>query len=148
MTHVLRGTLGRLLFAIFCGLLLAGCNRAETGQAPGERDAASADPSAQSALPQIVVTKTGIEMALLPAGKFLMGDTQGEEDEKPAREVDLSAFYIDVCEVPQASYQALMGAIRRSSAATTGRSNASVGSSRSSTATCGRSARGSSPATT
>ena len=48
-------------------------------------------------------------MVLVPAGKFLMGDAQGEDDEKPVREVTLSAFYMDVREVTQASFQALMG---------------------------------------
>ena len=99
----------RLFFVMLCGLLLAGCNRPATEQAPGQRGADSAGTSAQIAAPQKIVTKSGIEMVLIPAGEFLMGDAQGEDDEKPAREVELSAFCMDVCEVTQASCQGLMG---------------------------------------
>jgi formylglycine-generating enzyme required for sulfatase activity len=48
-------------------------------------------------------------MVLIPAGEFLMGDDRGEDDEKPAHRVRLSAFTMDVCEVTQQSYQSLMG---------------------------------------
>ena len=65
--------------------------------------------SAETAGLKKIVTKTGIEMVLIPAGKFVMGDDRGEDDEKPAHEVELSAFYIDSTEVTQADYQALMG---------------------------------------
>jgi formylglycine-generating enzyme required for sulfatase activity len=47
-------------------------------------------------------------MALLPAGEFVMGDNDGDADEKPAHKVRLSAFYMDTREVTQRAYQALM----------------------------------------
>ena len=56
-----------------------------------------------------ITTQTGVEMVLLPAGDFLMGDEGGEEDEKPARKVTISGFYMDTCEVTQKSFQDLMG---------------------------------------
>jgi formylglycine-generating enzyme required for sulfatase activity len=90
-----------------CGLLVAGCNRAGTDQASGPPSPIPHPPSA--AAPQKIVTKSGIEMVLIPAGKFLMGDAQGEDDEKPVREVELSAFWMDACEVTQGSCQGLMG---------------------------------------
>ena len=34
-------------------------------------------------------------MVLIPAGEFTMGDDNGEDDEKPAHRVELSAFYMD-----------------------------------------------------
>jgi formylglycine-generating enzyme required for sulfatase activity len=87
------------------GLLLAGCSTRG-------RDGVSTDapdrPAAKSGLEKII-TKTGIEMVLIPAGKFTMGDERGEDDEKPTHEVELSSFYIDTSEVTQAAYESLMG---------------------------------------
>jgi formylglycine-generating enzyme required for sulfatase activity len=86
-------------------LLLSGCHRAETEPAVS----GPADRPATSAAPRKVVTKTGIEMVLIPGGRFVMGDDQGEDDERPAHEVELSPFYIDATEVTQAEYQRLIG---------------------------------------
>ena len=48
-------------------------------------------------------------MVLVQAGEFMMGDDGGEDDERPAHRVRVSAFWMDVTEVTQASFQALMG---------------------------------------
>jgi len=58
---------------------------------------------------QFIRTASGIEMALLPAGDFLMGNDHGEQDEKPAHRVHVSSFCIDKFEVTQKSYEGLMG---------------------------------------
>jgi formylglycine-generating enzyme required for sulfatase activity len=60
------------------------------------------------ALPRITTT-TGLTMVRIPAGEFRMGGTAGEEDERPPHTVAIGAFYVDVTEVTQESYQALMG---------------------------------------
>ena len=90
----------RPLAFTLCALAAAGC---------GKRDA----PVDKSARPrgerQQITTKTGATMALVPAGEFLMGDANGEDDEKPAHMVKISAFYMDTHEVTQASYEKLMG---------------------------------------
>jgi formylglycine-generating enzyme required for sulfatase activity len=57
----------------------------------------------------LIRTKTGVEMAMIPAGQFMMGDEAGEEDEKPLHRVELSAFYMDVSEVTQKSFLAMLG---------------------------------------
>jgi len=62
-----------------------------------------------AAAPATIQTKAGIEMVLVPAGEFLMGDERGEDDEKPAHRVRVSAFYMDTCEVTQAAFQAMLG---------------------------------------
>ena len=92
--HVLAALIG---FA----LLTVGC-------APADRPAGETGAVAASS-PEEVTTKTGIEMVLVPAGRFTMGDNDGEDDEKPARPIHLSAFYIDTHEVTQAAYRSLMG---------------------------------------
>ncbi|MCK4293317.1 MAG: formylglycine-generating enzyme family protein [Planctomycetes bacterium] len=58
---------------------------------------------------QEITTKTGIEMVLIPGGEFIMGDNRGEDDEKPAHNVQISAFYMDKYEVTQDAYKAMMG---------------------------------------
>jgi formylglycine-generating enzyme required for sulfatase activity len=43
-------------------------------------------------------------MVLVPAGRFTMGSNDGDDDEKPQREVELDAFYIDTYEVTTSRY--------------------------------------------
>ena len=92
-----RGCL--LLITTLAALLLAGC---EPGNKP-----ARVEPSTP-AVPQRIPTPAGIEMALLPAGAFLMGDENGDPDEKPAHQVQVSAFYLDTREVTQKAYESLI----------------------------------------
>ena len=84
-------------------LLVGGCStesRPQTDDRPAGLPASTSQP---------ITTKTGAQMVLIPAGRLIMGDDRGDDDEKPAHAVRLSAFYIDTCEVTQASYQSLMG---------------------------------------
>jgi len=57
---------------------------------------------------------TGIEMLLVPPGKFVMGmstgDTEAQDDEKPAHEVTITkAFYLGRTEVTQEQWMKVMG---------------------------------------
>lgn len=45
--------------------------------------------------PTIINPKDESTMILIPEGKFIMGNNEGAEDEKPEREVYLSPYYID-----------------------------------------------------
>jgi len=55
--------------------------------------------------PQPLITKTDSRMILVPGGAFEIGDDTSEEnDEKPARLVQLDSFYIDETEVTNAAY--------------------------------------------
>ncbi|UCG57169.1 MAG: SUMF1/EgtB/PvdO family nonheme iron enzyme [Phycisphaerales bacterium] len=58
--------------------------------------------------PSEIKTKSGIEMVLVPGGRFMMGDAKGQIDEKP-HEVHVSSFYIDKYPVTQEEYQKVMG---------------------------------------
>ena len=44
-------------------------------------------------------------MVFIPAGEFIMGDDEGDADEKPERKVFLDAFCIDKYEVTNSQYR-------------------------------------------
>ena len=79
-------------------VLLSACEQSGTG-----------GPKPQTATPKATTSKSGIPMVLIPAGEFTMGGDAGEDDERPARKVKVSAFYMDVHEVTQEDYVALLG---------------------------------------
>ena len=90
--------------------LLPTSNPAAQGQAPGS----SANPAGpgtpqspgQAGLPMRLTDDSGVEMALVPAGPFQMGDGWGNDDQLPVHTVALDDFYIDIYEVTNASYAA------------------------------------------
>lgn len=108
MEGVTYGVRSFRVFRWFWGLtlgLLVGCGQ-PSSQPPPSQPTQTASPAA---VPAAAAPKSGAEMVLIPAGEFTMGDDQGEDDERPAHRVKLSAFYMDVTEVTQASFQSLMG---------------------------------------
>ena len=53
---------------------------------------------------------TGMEFVLIPAGTFVMGSNDGNDDEKPMRQVTISQpFYLGKYQVTQAQWEAVMG---------------------------------------
>ena len=58
--------------------------------------------------PNAIKTKSGVEMMLIPAGWFVMGDKQGEVDEI-LHKVYIDSFYIDKYPVTQEEYEKVMG---------------------------------------
>lgn len=100
-----RHTLGRLPW-VFLLLFAAGCT---SGTTPNTGTTPEPVRDVPSDKPATIQTKSGVEMALIPAGQFMMGGENGEDDEKPARQVQVSAFYMDVTEVTQESFQAMLG---------------------------------------
>lgn len=57
---------------------------------------------------QAATTQSGVKMVLIKGGEFEMGSATGEKDEKPVRKVTVSDFFMDIHEVSQGSYTALM----------------------------------------
>ncbi|MEI2612585.1 MAG: bifunctional serine/threonine-protein kinase/formylglycine-generating enzyme family protein [Candidatus Promineifilaceae bacterium] len=57
-----------------------------------------------SPTPEPLVNETGSLMIYLPGGPFIMGDDEGESDEKPAHTANLDAFYLDETEVSNREY--------------------------------------------
>jgi acetoin utilization deacetylase AcuC-like enzyme/formylglycine-generating enzyme required for sulfatase activity len=56
-------------------------------------------------MPEIIKTKTGIEMVVIPGGWFEMGSTKGESDEQPVHKVWISSFLMDRYEVLQEEFR-------------------------------------------
>jgi acetoin utilization deacetylase AcuC-like enzyme/formylglycine-generating enzyme required for sulfatase activity len=54
--------------------------------------------------PTVVVTDSGIEMVLIPAGRFVMGRDGAAPEQGPAHDVQIDAFLMDRYEVTQAVY--------------------------------------------
>ena len=58
--------------------------------------------------PEVVKSKSGIDMVLVPAGWFEMGNRGGKADETPVHRVWVDAFLMDVHEVTQEDYGRLV----------------------------------------
>ena len=63
---------------------------------------------ASQAKPEIVKTKSGIEMVLVPAGSFTMGSEHGEANETLRPAVSVDPILIDRYEVTQEEYEKLV----------------------------------------
>jgi len=93
-----RATIGLLVLAVVAA---ASCRKAQ-------RPAQDSDaPGAAGEALEIITTGTGIEMVLVPAGRFAMGSPGGEADERPVREVSVDAFLMDRYEMSQAHFAEL-----------------------------------------
>lgn len=79
-------------------LSLAGCHKVD--RTVPEAGGASS-PSAPA---PVVVDSGGIQMVLIPAGRFRMGSDSGELDQEPVHEVEIDAFLMDRYEVTQEVY--------------------------------------------
>jgi formylglycine-generating enzyme required for sulfatase activity len=64
-------------------------------------------PDVKVETPKTITTKSGIEMVVIPAGSFEMGNNRGRADEKPAHSVWLDSFLMDKTEVTQAEWEKL-----------------------------------------
>jgi formylglycine-generating enzyme required for sulfatase activity len=64
--------------------------------------------------PAVSGSATPEGMAFIPGGTFLMGSTDGDNDEKPEHEVYVDGFYLDNYEVTVAQYQRFIKATNRS----------------------------------
>ena len=67
-----------------------------------------ADQTTQPAqTPRVITTTSGIEMVLIPAGRFAMGGDSGQPDEQPVHEIHIDALLMDRHEMTQEHYTQL-----------------------------------------
>ena len=93
-------------------LALAGCEKPPPSAVQGNQPAAAAGTAGSPAAvpaPSITKTSSGVEMVLIPAGRFVMGDAAGAKDERPPHPVQVSAFYMDRFEVTQRDFSRSTG---------------------------------------
>jgi serine/threonine-protein kinase len=69
------------------------------------RPLSSTNKSTAVAYPTKITNANHVEMSLVPAGEFTMGDNNGPEEERPAHIVYLDAFYMDIYEVTNKQYK-------------------------------------------
>jgi len=55
--------------------------------------------------PEVLVTKSGIEMIVIPGGSFEMGSKDASPDEMPVHKVSISSFWMDRYEVVQEEFR-------------------------------------------
>jgi formylglycine-generating enzyme required for sulfatase activity len=65
------------------------------------------DGRAEVPLPPTVTSKSGVAMALIPAGWFEMGSLHGREDERPVHKLWIDSFLMDKYEVTQTEFEKL-----------------------------------------
>jgi acetoin utilization deacetylase AcuC-like enzyme/formylglycine-generating enzyme required for sulfatase activity len=93
----------RLLVVVVVVLLCQSCQRVEPGVS-GPSELTTVTEKAE-----VVITDTGFEMVLIPAGRFRMGSAGVERDEEPVHEVSVDAFLMDRYEVTQEQWAKLAG---------------------------------------
>ena len=68
-------------------------------------EAAEQSDSSNRDMSSEITGKDGAAMLLIPAGDFMMGSSEGRDDEQPVHRVSLDAFYLDKYEVTNALFQ-------------------------------------------
>jgi len=124
MNGIHRSRLPGLLSALGLAILLAGCGqRGVAPEQPGATEQQDAD-TEQPVVGQerdfspddaIIPNSIGMKLVLIPAGEFLMGSVDSDEDtddaEKPQHRVRITKpFYLGAYEVTQGQYERVMGA--------------------------------------
>ncbi|MHC5053257.1 MAG: bifunctional serine/threonine-protein kinase/formylglycine-generating enzyme family protein [Planctomycetota bacterium] len=106
----------KLLDAAKAALALA-ARKPDTGtKEPGTGESGTdvGKPPTPAGLPRQVTNSLGMELVLVPAGVYRIGDTAGDADERPVRQVTLGSFYIGRAEVTNAQYEKFDRRHRRS----------------------------------
>lgn len=93
------------LVSVVIALLACAC-----GAEPGDRSGQSGASKKMPVGPvERLTPESGGEFVLIGAGEFIMGNDAGRSDEKPARRVNISAFYMETTPVTQALFEKAMG---------------------------------------
>ena len=78
------------------------------GSQSGEPDV----PTPEGVVPAVIRNSIGIELKLIPAGTFVMGDADGNANEKPRHRVTFTKpFFMGAYEVTNAQWKLVMGSV-------------------------------------
>jgi formylglycine-generating enzyme required for sulfatase activity len=78
----------------------------KSGLTDARLDAIAREAVKALAAPKALTGPLGVELVLVPGGRFMMGSDSGALTEKPVHEVTVSPFYVGRYEVTQAEYEA------------------------------------------
>lgn len=108
---VMRYGLSLWLVSLATTWFLAGCGESSPLPATPSATAPESSVAAPTSPDGTLLTNSvGMDLKLIPAGTFIMGDNSGSSLEQPARQVTLTKdFYIGVYEVTQEQYEQVMG---------------------------------------
>ena len=99
---------GLLFAAIIFSVLFAACGEEQTPEAEEPEEEVVEEPEEES-LPETLTDSAGIEYRLVPAGTFVMGYDEGNDNERPAHTVTISRpFYMSVHEISKELYYEVM----------------------------------------
>jgi len=71
-------------------------------------------PTNSTVQPVAISTSEPIGMALVPGGEFMMGSDSGDENSRPAHNVTVKPFYMDITEVTNEAYKKFVDATKHS----------------------------------
>jgi len=89
MTMLSRNLMSKAVCLLLVWAIVPGCRRAEE----------------TASMPEVIKTKTGIEMVKIPGGWFDMGSNSDSQDESPVHKVWVSSFWMDRFEVIQEQFK-------------------------------------------
>jgi len=89
MTMLSKNLMIKAVCLLFAFAIVPGCRRAKD----------------MDSRPQVIKTKTGVEMVVIPGGWFQMGSESGGPDESPVHRVWISPFWMDRYEVVQEEFK-------------------------------------------
>ncbi|MFB0551784.1 MAG: SUMF1/EgtB/PvdO family nonheme iron enzyme [Phycisphaerae bacterium] len=89
MTMLSRNLMIKAVCLLLVWAIVPGCRRAEE----------------TAGMPEVIKTKTGIEMVKIPGGWFDMGSNSDSQDESPVHKVWVSSFWMDRFEVIQEQFK-------------------------------------------
>ncbi|MBC8204542.1 formylglycine-generating enzyme family protein [bacterium] len=102
----------RYLVSASAIIIFAGWSFTQEGGSGSYPDSSQANPIADSSLIVSLTADTldvpPDSMALITGGKYFIGNSKGLSDQRPAHEVTIDSFYIDIHEVTNAQYQVFL----------------------------------------
>ena len=113
-TSFIVGIAGLIVVSILCSIFCLGVGlfyrTVRTALNTPKFESTSTPLPTPSSKPVYIKDEHNVSMAFIPAGEFIMGGNDADDDEKPSHKVYLDAYYMDEYEVTNALYQECVNA--------------------------------------